>query len=129
VLFDVLLLRQKGLRVPRDQWGPSLRGTLRITEMDRVTNNFKRNIVKAELWRAYGDTCMRGLASLCDPVLLPYKGDGLLIAGIELESAECGQKIWEHRQVWLCSVARGTEAEWERARYEERQGVVIDKEQ
>lgn len=70
------------------------------------------------------DTRMRGLASLCDPVLLPYKSDGILIAGIELESAERGQKIWEHRQVWLCLVARGTEAGWERARYEERQGVV-----
>ena len=129
MLFDVLLLRQKGLRVPRDPWGSSLRGTLRITEMDRVTNNFKRNILKAELWLAYGDTRMRGLASLCDPVLLPYQGDGILIAGIELESAERGQKIWEHRQVWLCSVARGTEAEWERASYEARQSVVIDKEQ
>lgn len=128
MLFDVLLLRQKGLRVPCDAGGLRLR-TLRIREMDRVTNNFKRNILKAELWLAYGDTRMRGLAYLCDPVLLPYQGDGILIAGIERESADRGQKIREHRQVWLCSVAGGTEAEWERARDEERQGMVIDKEQ
>jgi hypothetical protein len=37
---------------------------------------------------------------MTDPVLLPYDGDGLLIAGTELRSD--GQKIWEHRQVWLC---------------------------
>lgn len=129
MLFDVLLLHQKNLRVPREQWGPLLRGTLRITELDRVTNNFRRNILKAELWMAYGETRMRGLASLSDPVLLPYKGAGILIAGTELESTEGGQKIWEHRQVWLCSVARGTEAEWERARYDERQRAVTDQEQ
>lgn len=97
--------------------------------MDRVANNSKRNILKAALWMAYGDTRTLGSASLCDPALLPYQGDGILIAGIERESAERGQKIREHRQVWLCSLARGTEAEWERARDEERQGMVIDKEQ
>ena len=115
--------------MPREEWGPLLRGTLRITEMDRVTNNFKRNILKAELWLAYGEARMRGLGSLSDPVLLPYKGAGILIAGTELESTEGGHKIWEHRQVWLCSVARGTEAEWERARHDQRQRAVTDQEQ
>jgi len=43
---------------------------------------------------------MRNLASMTDPVLLPTLGDGLLIAGIELQSQ--GDKVWEHRQIWLC---------------------------
>ena len=47
-----------------------------------------------------------------DPVLLPFDGDGLLIAGVKLQSAESGRKIWEHRQVWLCRAAVGTEADW-----------------
>ena len=127
--FDVLLLRQKCLHVPREQWGPWLRGTLHISEMGRVINNFKRKILKAELWLAYGEARMRGLALLCDPVLLPYKGAGILIAGTELESTDGGHKIREHRQVWRCSVARGTEAEWERARYDKRQRAVTDQEQ
>jgi hypothetical protein len=79
-----------------------MRGTLRITEMDRETNNSKRNLLRAELWAAFDTPRMRGLASMYDPILLPTLGDGLLIAGIELKSEEGGEKIWEHRQVWLC---------------------------
>ncbi len=95
-----------------------MRGTFRITEMDRATNNLKRNIVKVDLWAAYGETRMRGLASLVDPVLLPFEGDGLLIAGIELQSTDGGRKVWEHRQVWLCHPAEGTEADWAREMYQ-----------
>lgn len=79
-----------------------LRGTLRITEMDRAANNSKRNLLRVDLWSMFETPRMRGLASMSDPVLLPTLGEGLLIAGIELHSEELGQKIWEHRQIWLC---------------------------
>lgn len=82
--------------------------------MDRADTNHKRNIVKIDLWSAFGETRMRGLATLTDPVLLPFEGDGLPIAGTELLSTEGGKKIWEHRQVWLCHPAAGTEADWAR---------------
>ena len=123
MLFDVQLLRKQGLRLPRSQWEQPLRGTFRITEMDRDTNNFKRNLVKIDLWAAYGETRMRGLATLADPVLLPYEGEGLLIAGTELQCTDGGRKIWEHRQVWLCQPSAGTETDWERAMYQLRQST------
>ena len=86
--------------------------------MDRESNNFKRNVTKVELWAAYNQPRMRGLVSLTDPMLLPYKGEGILIAGVELHSEDGGQTISEHRQVWLCSPAIGTEADWARDQYE-----------
>ena len=67
--------------------------------MDRVGNNFKRNVVKAELWENYGTTSMRGLATLFEPTVLPYSGEGILFAGFALDSS--GGEISEHRQVWL----------------------------
>jgi hypothetical protein len=86
----------------RSQLAPPVRGTLRITEMDRATTNHKRNVLRVDLWGAFGTTRMRGLLRLFDPVLLPTLGDSLLIAGIELHSEDQGEKIWEYRQVWLC---------------------------
>jgi len=100
VLYDVTFLRRQGLRLKRSDLEPPLRGTLRITEMDRATNNSKRNLLRVELWAAFETSRMRNLASMSDPVLLPTMGNGLLIAGTELQSE--GDKIWEHRQIWLC---------------------------
>lgn len=103
VFCEVILLRQAGRRLKRPEWGPSLRGTLRITEMDRAINNAKRNVLCVELWESYDTTSRRGLATMFDPVLLPSPRDGLLIAGTELESdLSNGLKIYEHRQVWFC---------------------------
>lgn len=105
---EVTLLRQSGRRLPRREWGPPLRGTLRITELDRTINNAKRNLLCMELWESYDTTSRRGLATMFDPVLLPSPRDGLLIAGMELESdVSDGLKIWEHRQVWLCRPVSG----------------------
>jgi hypothetical protein len=100
VFYDVTFLRRRGLRLKRSDLEPPLRGTLRITEMDRATNNSKRNLLKVELWAAFETSRMRKLACMSDPVLLPTIGDGLLIAGTELQSE--GDKIWEHRQIWQC---------------------------
>lgn len=117
VLYDVVLLRKQGQRLRRADWPPFLRGDLRITEMDRAGNGSKRNLLCAHLWQAFGTTRRRGLATLFDPVLLPYKDDGLLIAGIDLSSTDGGRVVYEHRQIWLCTSAKGTEAEWERETY------------
>jgi len=100
VFYDVTLLRRQGLRLRRSDLEPPLRGTLRITEMDRAINNSKRNLLRVDLWAAFETSRMRNLASMSDPVLLPTMGDGLLIAGTELQSE--GDRIWEHRQIWLC---------------------------
>ena len=105
MLYAVTLLRSRGLRLKRSEWEAPLLGTLRITEMDRGNNNSKRNLLRADLWHDFGTARMRGLASMLDPVLLSYDGDGLLIAGTELEVQGVGEKIWEHRQVWLCQAA------------------------
>lgn len=86
--------------------------------MDRASNGFKRNVLKAELWATHGQTRMRALASLFDPVMQPYAGDGILIAGIELESTDGGGKVGEFRQAWLCSTTVGTEEDWERSRHQ-----------
>ena len=104
MLFEVVLLRDKGRRLKRQEWGPPLRGTLRISEMDKSINNAKRNLLCAELWEHYDTTSRRGLATMFDPVLLPSPRDCLLLAGTELDSdqADGGFKIYEHRQVWLC---------------------------
>ncbi|MDM0043993.1 hypothetical protein QTH91_05830 [Variovorax dokdonensis] len=98
--MEVVLLRQAGRRLRRSEWRQPLQGTLRITEMDRAANNAKRNMLRVDLWEGYGTTSLRGLASMFDPVLLPYPGDGLLIAGTEFQVE--GKDISEHRQVWLC---------------------------
>ena len=103
MFFEIVLLRQSGRRLRRQEWGTPLCGTLRITEMDRASCNAKRNVLRADLWESWTTTSRRGIATIFDPVLLPYTGDGMLIAGIELETdMSQGIKIYEHRQVWLC---------------------------
>lgn len=112
MLYDVVLLRKNGERLAKHQRPPFLRGTIRIAEMDRQHNHFKRNIVNIHLWQAFGSMSKRGLANMVDPVLLPYDGPGFVIAGTEIEAS--GDTIIEHRQVWLCVPAAGTEHEWQR---------------
>ena len=115
MLYDVTILRKNGRRLAPAEREPAMRGRLKIVEMDRQANNFRRNVMKAELWAFYGETRMRGLGALFDPVLLPYNGLGLLMAGFDLSSGE--HEISEHRQVWLLRPPAGTEAEWERSLY------------
>ncbi len=119
MLYDVVLLRKHGERLSKKDLPSFMRGSIRITEMDRQYNHFKRNIVHIHLWESHGQTNMRGLATMADPVLLPYNGAGLVIAGIEVEV--CGDTIKEHRQVWMCKPAAGTEAEWAREKWQRRQ--------
>ena len=128
MLHDVVLMRKNGERLTKENRPSYLRGTIRIVEMDRQHNHFKRNILMIHLWLSHGDSRMRALANMADPVLLPYDGPGLLIAGIETEAS--GNTIKEHRQVWLCTKARGTEVEWEReeaAREKAKAAIVVSR--
>jgi hypothetical protein len=100
---EVTPLMRAGLRLKVGERAPPMRVTVTILESDRDKNNSARNLVEVSLYVSYGTAQMSGRGRIIDPVILPHKGAGLLISGIELQSevVDEDRKMWEHRQVWL----------------------------
>lgn len=106
---EVTFLMREGLRLKKTERAPPLRVTVTILESDRERNSMKRNVVEASLYVSYGTAQMAGRGRLVDPVILPHKGPGFLLSGIELaaKTIDGQMQIWEHRQVWhVVPVAR-----------------------
>lgn len=100
---EVTFLMRNGLRLKPAERDPPGRYTVTILESDRDKNNSARNTIEASVYMSYGTAQMSGRGRLTDPQILPHKGPGFLLSGIELESqfVDGVQKVWEHRQVWL----------------------------
>jgi len=98
---EVTFLMREGQRLKKSEREPPQRFTVTILESDRGHNNSGRNIVEASLYVSYGTAQMAGRGRIIDPVIVPYKGEGFLLSGIELDSQDAGKIISEHRQVWL----------------------------
>lgn len=100
---EVTMLMRDGLRLKSGEREPPRRYTVTILESDRGHNNSGRNVVEASLYVSYGTAQMAGRGRLIDPVIVPYKGDGFLLSGIEMDSQKIdGEfRMIEHRQVWL----------------------------
>lgn len=64
-------------------------------ESDRDHNNVGRNTVEASLCEAYG-TQMSGRGRLIDPVVVLYKGLGVLFADAEAEAENLADHWGEH---------------------------------
>lgn len=75
-----------------------------VLESDRGHNNVGRNTVEASLYEAYGTARMSGRGRMIDPVIVPYKGLGVLFAGTEIEAETTDGQLLvrEYRQAWLC---------------------------
>lgn len=101
-LAYVTPLMRHGLRLKPGERGAPLRVTVMIRESDRDTNNSARNLVTAALYENWGIPQARSAGQISDPVILPYKGPGFLIAGMELATDEIDgtRRLFEHRQVW-----------------------------
>lgn len=101
-LAEVTLLMRDGLRLKRGERGPPLRVTVMIRESDRDKNSSSRNLVEVMLFEHWGIPQARSAGRISDPVVLPYKGPGFLLAGTELcsESIDGERRMLEHRQVW-----------------------------
>ena len=99
---EVTFLMRNGLRLGPAEREPPLRVTVMIRESDRDTNNSKRNLVEAMLFEHWGLAQARSAGRISDPVMLPFKGKGFLLSGVELEGQAVGgeSRIFEHRQVW-----------------------------
>jgi hypothetical protein len=103
---EVTVMMRKGERLaPRDR-APPQRLMVTILEIDRDRNNSGLNLTQVSLYEAYGTARMAGRGSMTDPIIRPFSGKGILIAGTELDS-EVGpdgvRKIFEHKQTWLCN--------------------------
>jgi len=98
---EVTFLMRKGLRLKAAERNPPIRATVIIRESDRDRNNSGRNLVEAMLFEHWGLPQARSAGRISDPMILPFKGNGFLLSGIELESQDAGNTISEHRQVWL----------------------------
>lgn len=101
---EVTILRRQGLRLRKAERDLPRRLMVTILESDREHNNSGRNTVEASLYEAYGSSRMASRGRIIDPVIVPFKGPGILLAGTEFESEIVEGQILtrEHRQVWLC---------------------------
>jgi hypothetical protein len=101
---EVTLLRRQGERLRKAERDLPRRLMVTILESDRDHNNSGRNIVEASLYEAYGTARMAGRGRITDPVIVPFKGPGILLAGTELhtEAVDGHLQTREHRQLWLC---------------------------
>jgi hypothetical protein len=99
---DVTFLMRNGLRLKPSERMPAARYTVTILESDRDKNNSARNLVVANLYVSYGTAQMAGRGCMVDPDILPFKGPGFLLSGIELETQRIDGELRfiEHRQVW-----------------------------
>lgn len=105
---EVTPLMRQGLRLKKAERPPAMRVTVTILESDRERNNSKRNLVEASLYVGFGSTQMAGRGHMTDPVLLPHKGPGFLMAGTEMhaETVDGAIRVHEHRQL-VVPVERG----------------------
>lgn len=101
---EVTLLRRQGLRLRKGERDPPRRLMVTVLESDREHNNAGRNTVEASLYEAYGTSRMSGRGRMIDPVIVPYKGPGVLFAGTEIEAETIDGQLLvrEFRQAWLC---------------------------
>ncbi|RTD94176.1 hypothetical protein EJO68_10240 [Variovorax atrisoli] len=98
-LADVTFLMRHGLRLRSSQREAPMRVSVQIRESDRDTNNSGRNLTEVMLFENWGLPQARSAGRITDPTLLPYKGNGFLLSGIELDTGNDGTA--EYRQVWL----------------------------
>jgi len=105
IFAEVTALMRNGLRLSKAEREPPQRVTVMIRESDRNKNNSARNLIEVVLFEHWGIPQARAAGRISDPVILPYKGPGFLLSGVEIESRDDG--IAEHRQVWhVVPVAR-----------------------
>ncbi|WP_164547864.1 hypothetical protein [Variovorax beijingensis] len=99
---EVTFLMRNGLRLKPAERDPPGRYTVTILESDRDKNNSARNLVEVSLYVSHGAAQMASRGRIVDPVIVPFKGPGFLISGIELEAQHVdGQlRVLEPRQVW-----------------------------
>ncbi|MFM9922766.1 hypothetical protein VLK31_07230 [Variovorax sp. H27-G14] len=99
---EVTFLMRNGLRLKPAERQPPLRATVMIRDSDRDKNNSGRNLVEVMLFEHWGLAQARSAGRMSDPVILPFKGAGFLLSGIELDPQQVGgePRMLEHRQVW-----------------------------
>ncbi|WP_367846464.1 hypothetical protein [Rhodoferax sp. WC2427] len=77
-----------------------MRAHLVIADSDAKHNNFRRHLRFATLYERVGGSSWRTVAVMADPVILRTVGNGMLLAGVEVELQEA--RTHEYAQLWLC---------------------------
>ncbi|WP_128002208.1 MULTISPECIES: hypothetical protein [Piscinibacter] len=106
MLVDVVLLRDKGMRLRKGELQPAVRGELELGDDSGSGLSFKRPLRVARLYKRIGVQSQRqdALLPLFDARVIRVEDDTLTITGVELSSE--GDRISEFGQVWRCTVAR-----------------------
>ena len=98
MLYSVLFLRKKGLRLRPSELAEPVTGELQLIDWVTV-NSFKRPIRALLLQQPYGaGRVRRTCATLADPELLSWEAGQQSFRGIEVEVV--GDRTYEYEQVW-----------------------------
>lgn len=102
VLWDVVPLRRRGVRLRASELEPSRRGVLLLTDRG-LDSSFKRHVREAHLWSATAAPQARVslLYPIFEPCVVRIVDGTLVLAGIEIETID--QRVAEHQQVWRCT--------------------------
>lgn len=113
MLCDVVLLRWRGLRLKPKELDPPVRGDLVITDRggEPAMSSFKRPVRAAKLYALGGNPEIRRevLQPIFDVDVLRIEGDAITILGIELQSELETRQLWEHVQIWRCTLVAAPE--------------------
>lgn len=109
MLVDLVRLRAGGLRLRPSELEDPLRGLLVLRDDGGTHSSFKRPIRVAHLYQVV-PTWKDGLQDLTKPLfdaeVIRVEDDVITITGVELESTTGGERVYEHGQVWRCTVVQ-----------------------
>lgn len=113
MLCDVVLLRRRGLRLKPKELEPPVRGDLVITDRggEPAMSSFKRPVRAAKLYGLGGNPEIRRevLQPIFDAEVIRVEGSIITVVGIELQSVLETRQLWEHVQIWRCTLVAAPE--------------------
>jgi len=109
MLVDLVKIRAGGLRLRQSELEEPIRGELVLLDDTGTHLSFKRPMKVAHLFQptaGWQDGRQDATKPLFDAQVLRIEGDVITITGLELESTTGGERVYEHAQVWRCTVVR-----------------------
>jgi hypothetical protein len=99
---EVILCRQAGRRLKPSEWPAPIQGYLFVVDFSGNANSFQRHLRVARLKAKPPRFDTEVLKPLFSSELVRAEKGKVLLAGVELDSAEGGAAVFEHQQLWLC---------------------------
>ena len=113
VLVDLVKIRSGGLRLRPSELQEPIRGDLVLLDDTGTHSSFKRPIRVAHLYQSttgWQDGRQDATKPLFDAQVIRVEGDTIILTGLELESTAGGERVFEHGQVWRCTVVAAADA-------------------